>query len=107
MIFLNLKSAHHVGHRPDGARGDGIERESYCAGLESAYNRQKLHQYGIMIHSKSTQGMDTEAIVLEAMELHKEGEFDKAADKYKEAIDLNSRDKRVFTNYAAILRHQR
>ena len=50
--------------------------------------------------------MDTEAIVLEAMELHKEGEFDKAADKYKEAIDLNSRDKRVFTNYAAILRHQ-
>mgnify|MGYP001260035189 CR=1 FL=1 len=49
---------------------------------------------------------DAEKIVHEAMELHRDGDLDKAAEKYKMAIEQNSLDKRVFTNYAAILRNQ-
>jgi tetratricopeptide (TPR) repeat protein len=49
---------------------------------------------------------DTKKIMHEAMELHRDGDLDKAAEKYKMAIEQNSLDKRVFTNYAAILRNQ-
>ena len=49
---------------------------------------------------------DTEKIVREAMELHKDGDLEKATEKYKEAIKEKTLDKRVFTNYAAILRGQ-
>lgn len=48
----------------------------------------------------------TEKIVREAMELHKDGDLEKAAERYEEAIKENTVDKRVYTNYAAILRNQ-
>ena len=41
-----------------------------------------------------------------AMELHKNGELDEASRKYQKLIDSNSKDKRVYVNYAAILRKQ-
>ena len=53
-----------------------------------------------------TKMTDTEKIVREAMELHKDGDLEKATEKYKEAIKEKTLDKRVFTNYAAILRGQ-
>ena len=41
-----------------------------------------------------------------AMELHKNGELEEAAKKYKELVGSNTKDKRVYVNYAAILRKE-
>ena len=48
----------------------------------------------------------TSSTLHSAMELHKKGEIDEAAKCYRQLIDNNSRDKRVYVNYAAILRKQ-
>ena len=50
--------------------------------------------------------MQADEQIKEALKLHQEGELDKAANAYEKVIEKNVHDKRVYTNYAAILRSQ-
>ncbi len=54
----------------------------------------------------SVSTMQADEQIKEALELHQKGELDKATEAYEKVIKKKVHDKRIYTNFAAILRSQ-